>query len=242
MLVVASWTTRNRHVSTSGAGRSSIPECTKSMAMPVRSEKPFRNQSSVAARPMSSSIGGCSSRESCRADCSAESVIARASSIARASASGTDRRARASCILTAVSAWPISSCSSRAIRRRSSSCARTRRADRRCSSAALSALAANWARSPRSSRLTCAETNAPTPRLSSRAAPPVARNLLRDRPYTSATRRCCCCRCDRLSDCTCATIRNTLSRRGLIRSPRRRRRSVARNAGGSVTRGRTDAQ
>ena len=240
--VVASCTTRNRHVSTSTAARSSMPECTNWTGMPVRSEKPFRYQSSAGASPVSSSIGGCSSLEISRADWSAASVTERASSIAPEAPSGSDRRTTASCIFTAVSACPISSCNSRAISRRSSSWAFTRRAESRWSWTALAALAASSALRRRSSLVRCLDTKAATTRLTSSAAPPVTRNRFFDRPYTVASRRCCCCRCDRFRAWTCATMRKTLSRRGMMRSFSSRRRSAARLAGGSVMMGSTELQ
>ena len=77
--VTASWMIRYVQLSISGCSRRSRRSTTSSLVMPVRREKPRRYQVAVSGRPRSSSIEGWSSWDMSRTDCSARSVIARAS-------------------------------------------------------------------------------------------------------------------------------------------------------------------
>src|SRR5919197_580448 len=115
-------------VSTSAGSRSSPVLASRSTAIPVCSEKDSVSRSSAAARPKSSSTFGRSSTARRRTSWSvattssrSSATAARFSSFSSASSSGF-RPSRID-----VSAWPVSSWSSRASRRRSSSCASTTR-------------------------------------------------------------------------------------------------------------------
>ena len=131
-LVIASWAIRNSAVSTSAGSRessSSQPTTDSCPARPDRSSVERTYCRSAATSPRSSSTDGRSSSASLRTSsrvCAARSrrfEISCRGWIGRSAAytSGMLARPRSRPMITAVSAWPASSCSSRATRRRSSS-------------------------------------------------------------------------------------------------------------------------
>ena len=131
MFVSASCTIRYRVVSTSGGNRSA-PSCdSNSTEIPVASVNVSTSRSSAATRPKSSSAFGRNSTASLRTSCSVATTSSRRLASAAGASAAVSTALRPSS--TEVSAWPVSSCSSRASRRRSSSCPSiTRRSESRC--------------------------------------------------------------------------------------------------------------
>ncbi len=139
---------RNRAYSTSGGIRwPSLPSSLKATVTPLRSLKPLTYHFNAVIKPAWSNSGGCSTYESVRMSFKACSPNVRLSlSLSLSNSSNVeaafwtwDKFSIIKPILCAVT-----SCNSRAMRRRSSSCVRSRRpvsSARRCSDSCRSAMA-----------------------------------------------------------------------------------------------------